>query len=66
MAHSRIIPKVKDCIAYIESCGWEFSHFDRHIRWYVFRGKNGRRTMSGSTTIPFTLRELREAYENGW
>lgn len=64
MAHSRIIVKVKDCIAYIEGCGWKF--IGRQYGSYWFKGNNGKTNMAGSNTIPFTLTELRHAYNNGW
>ena len=65
MAHSRKLPLLrKDCIPYIEGCGWEFSHYNRP--WYTFTGINGRKTANGSTQVHFTLTELRHAYENGW
>jgi hypothetical protein len=64
MAHSRSIAKVKDCILYIEGCGWKFSHYNSP--WYIFKGTAGRKTMSGNDTIPFTLTELRHAYNYGW
>jgi hypothetical protein len=64
MAHSRIIVKVKDCIAYIEGCGWKF--IGRQCGAYWFKSVNGRKTMSGNNKIPFTLTELRHAYNNGW
>lgn len=64
MAHSRIIVKVKDCIPYIEGCGWKYVGFVGG--WYWFKGVNGRKTMSGNDTISFTLTELRHAFNNGW
>jgi hypothetical protein len=64
MAHSRIIPSVKDCISYIEKCGWKFVGYS--LGGYYFDGLNGRKTMSGNTTISFTLTELRHAYTYGW
>jgi len=64
MAHSRIITKVKDCIQYIEGCGWKFT--GRTYGSYWFKSIDGRKTSSGNDTIPFTLTELRHAYNNGW
>jgi len=64
MAHSPRITKVKDCIAYIEGCGWTFT--DRYLGMYWFKGNNGRTRANGDTFIPFTLTELRDAYNNGW
>lgn len=62
MAHSPNIPKVKDCIPYVESCGWKFSHYNRP--WYVFKPVEPR--ADGKTEIPFTLTEIRHAMTNGW
>lgn len=65
MAHSPRIPKVrKECIPYIEQCGWKFKYYNRP--WYVFEGVNGRTTMNGNKEVPFTLTEIREAFLNGW
>ena len=64
MSHTRVIPKVKDCIAYIESCGWKLAYYNRP--WYVFEAADGRRAPGGGKTIPFTLNELRQAFNNGW
>lgn len=64
MAHSRIIAKVKDCIPYIEGCGWKF--IGRHYGSYWFKGDNGKTRWNGDNKIPFTLTELRDAYNNGW
>jgi len=63
MAHSRIIPKVKDCIAYIEGCGWQYSH-KNVLKQYVFiRAKQN----TGSTRyVAFTLTQIRDAYNFGW
>lgn len=62
MAHSKIIPKVDDCIAYIESCGWKLE--TRKARWYRFTPIAPR--SDGKTCIAFTTTELRHAYTNGW
>ncbi len=52
------LPRVQDCIKYIESCGW---HFEYHsTQRYVF-GNNNK-----AQTIAFTLHELRDAVINGW
>ena len=65
MAHSTRIPKLyTDCIPYIEGCGWKF--IGRQFGSYWFKSINGRKTMSGNDKIPFTLTELRHAYNNGW
>jgi hypothetical protein len=62
MAHSRIIVPVDTCIAYIESCGWKLT--TRQGRWYRFVPTAPR--SDGKTGIPFTTRELRDAYNFGW
>ena len=64
------LPKVKDCVAYIESCGWEFQYYNRP--WYVFRIKPREvESWAGTKSIDrseftFTLTELRDAKRNGW
>lgn len=57
----RGLVKAKECIKYIESCGW------------LFRGKNfGSYRFYNSSAQPeqrwmvFTLAGLRDAYINGW
>jgi hypothetical protein len=57
------IPHVKDCIKYIESCGWEFQYYN--IGWYVFKRINGRKFASQSE-VTFTLKEIRNAFKYGW
>ena len=52
------IPKIKDCIAYIESCGYKYSHYSV-ARTYVFYSENKKE-------VAFTLTEIREAYLKGW
>ena len=65
MATSKRIPKLKeDCIPYIESCGWKYTCSSGGAHW--FKGENGRKTMSGSNEICFSLRELRDAVNYGW
>lgn len=58
------LPNIKECIAYVENCGWNFQHYTRP--WYVFRSVNGRKTCNGSTKVSFTLTEIREAFKVGW
>jgi len=58
MAHSRRITKVKDCIAYIEKCGWILQYYNRP--WYIFKSPETEKE------IIFTLTEIRDAYNNGW
>lgn len=57
------IPKVKDCIAYIESCGWRFKSY--YLGGYFFESVD-RTTMAGNSNISFTLKELRHAKKYGW
>jgi hypothetical protein len=65
MAHSPRIAKLhEECIPYIERCGWKY--IGRNFGSYWFKGMDGRKTMSGSETISFTLTELRHAFNNGW
>lgn len=59
---TRIIPKIKSCIAKVESAGWKFSYYNRP--WYVFVPVEPR--SDGRKEIPFTLTEIRDAYTNGW
>lgn len=59
-----IKPKIKDCIAYIESCGWEYLY--KNYNFYVFKGRDGKTNMAGNNIIHFTLRELRDAKMYGW
>lgn len=55
------LPTVKECIAYIESCGhWEYQgRCITHI--YVFRNE-----YSGIKEVSFSMHELREAFIYGW
>ena len=69
MSHSERIPKVRtECIPYIEGCGWKFSHYKClfGMRWYIFKAKEGLKTMGGNDTVLFTLTEIRHAFLNGW
>jgi hypothetical protein len=59
-----MIPKIQDCIAYIEGCGWKLQYFNRP--WYVFKSTGTARTMGGSDEITFTLTEIRHAKRYGW
>ena len=59
---SRAITKIKDCIPAIEMAGYKFSHYNRP--WYVFTPVVPRD--DGRTYIPFTLSEIRDAYNHGW
>lgn len=55
------LPTVKECKAYIESCGYTFSHRSI-IGTYVFY----RDIKNAKGEVSFTLRELREAKIYGW
>lgn len=58
------VPKIKECIAYIESCGWHFTYYNKP--WYVFESNGLAKTASGSREVSFTLFEIRHAKINGW
>lgn len=58
------LPNVEECIAYIESTGWNLVHKTRGS--YVFQGQNGKTVANGSNMISFTLAELRHAKKYGW
>jgi hypothetical protein len=65
MATSTKIPSIrKECIPYIEGCGWKFVYYSDGC--YGFEGVDGRKTMSGNDMIYFTINELRHAFKNGW
>jgi len=64
MATIKVIPRVKECISYIEKCGWEYIGYKFGSYW--FKGLDGRKTWAGCSSIAFTLTELREAYNYGW
>ena len=49
------IPRVKDCIEYVKSCGFTYEYYNRP--WYVFRREK---------QITFTLTEIRDAFKNGF
>ena len=63
MHRKQPLPKSVECIAYIESSGWTFSHRSV-IRTYVFTKKSDRAHHAGE--VAFTLRELRDAFRDGW
>jgi hypothetical protein len=63
MATSRRITPVKDCIAYIESGGWQLDYYNRP--WYVFKSLQWPGS-ANPTRVTFTLTELRYAWANGW
>jgi hypothetical protein len=63
MAHSRIIPKLKDCKAYIEGCGWQYSHKSILNQYVFIRPKQNTRP---TRYVAFTLTQIRDAYLNGW
>ena len=55
------LPKVNDCIAYIESCGWKL--VNRYRTVYYFKNED---ICIEHKQMRFTLSELRHAYVNGW
>lgn len=60
------IPTVKECIQYIESCGWKFSHRSI-VGTYVFRHEDGEvKNCKSYSEVAFTLHELRHAFKYGW
>ena len=56
------IPHVKECIKYIESCGYEYEY--GYNGSYKFRKLSP--TRPGMTEVYFTLQDLRHAFKNGW
>lgn len=58
-----VIPSLQQCKAYIETCGWTFVRRSI-IRTYVFCKEDDRSHHCGE--IAFTLRELRDAFRDGW
>lgn len=58
------ITPVKDCVTYIESCGWKLIHKKSGTYW--FKGLGGRTNMAGNDTITFSITELRHAKNFGW
>jgi hypothetical protein len=53
------IPHLKDCIAYIESCGYKYSH-KSIIRSYVFY------RITDNKQVAFDLPEIRHTLKYGW
>ena len=53
------IPYIKECVDYIESCGYKFSHYSL-TRTYVFY------RISDNHEVFFNLKEIREAKRYGW
>ncbi len=58
------IPKAKDCIAYIESCGWTYDYYNRP--WYVFKRNCPATTSLSPNSMSFTISELRDTFKYGW
>jgi hypothetical protein len=54
------IPKLHtDCIPYIESCGYKYSHRNiTHVYVFYRHGDN--------FEVSFNLTEIREAFKHGW
>lgn len=55
------LPNVKECISYIEGCGWKLVNQYRTV--YYFENPN---TNLVHKQMRFTLTELRHAFVNGW
>lgn len=55
------VVKVDECIRYIEACGWKLTR--RTTGYYSFHNPNAN---VAHRDMVFTLKELREAYHNGW
>lgn len=53
-----MIPKIKECIPYIEGCGYKFQGYNRP--WYLFT------SIRTEKLVTFTLTEIREAFKYGW
>lgn len=64
VSHSPRIPKIKECIKYIESCGWTLDYYNRP--WYCFKINPGWFETHLMKQVSFTLHEIRDAYTNGW
>lgn len=59
------IPKLADCIKYVESAGYKYSH--RSIAGtYVFYSPFKRQDGSFVRQLAFTLSEIRDAFRNGF
>ena len=59
----RKITPVKECIPYIESCGFRLLSRKRGVYW--FEKRTG--TMpNGNDYVVFTLNEIRHAKDHGW
>ncbi len=57
------IPHIQDCIEYVESCGFKYSH-RCILNTYVFYRIDDR--VSYPREISFSLHEIREAYKYGF
>lgn len=61
MSHNKTLPKLKECIAYIEGCGWKLTNQHRMV--YYFENPNANLV---HRQMRFTLNELRHAFKYGW
>lgn len=55
------LPGVKECIAYIESCGWKLKNRGRSYYYFY----NPDRPVEHKQMV-FNLTELRHAFKHGW
>ena len=56
------LPKVADCIAYIEKCGWKLTNQYRGCVYYFYNENQP----DCFKQMRFTLTELRHALKYGW
>ena len=56
------LPNVKECISYIEWCGWKLTNQYRTIYYFENPGVAD----LSMRQMRFTLTELRHAFLNGW
>ena len=56
------IPHVKDCIEYIQNCGYTYKGYN--CPWYLFESVGNR--VGPLRVVHFTLHEIREAVMNGF
>ena len=60
LTRTGLVP-VKECIKYIEGCGWMLKR--RNKSFYLFRNEKANDVHK---EMIFSLAELRETYETGW
>jgi len=61
MNSEKKLPNVKECIAYIESCGWLLTNQYRTVYYFYNEKAN-----ECHRQMRFTLTELRHAFRYGW